>query len=125
MLFAPAKRMRRYFSLLVLAAALGACDITREPAEDAAKDFRSAVNPKGAAHEQARVDAALSSEVKRAIEQNVQVKPDNLHVEAADGVVTLNGEVLKAEERQRAALLTLSLEGVRSVVNNLVVVQGS
>jgi osmotically-inducible protein OsmY len=122
MLFAPAKRMHTNVTLLVLVAALAACDITREPAEDAAKDFRSAVNPKDIAREQADADAALSHEVKRAIEKDVRAK---VEVEAADGVVTLNGEVKKPEERERAALLTLSLEGVRSVVNNLVVSRGS
>jgi osmotically-inducible protein OsmY len=110
---------------LVLLVPLAACDIARQPEEDAVKDFRSAVNPPKAVTEQADADAALRHEVERALEQSAEVKPKRVQIEAADGVVTLNGEVARPEQRDRAALLTLSLEGVRGVVNNLVVTSGA
>ena len=47
-----------------------------------------------------------------------------VQVAASDGVVTLSGTVEAPSERERAVLVALGVEGVRSVVNNLVV-QGS
>ena len=46
-------------------------------------------------------------------------------VATAGGVVTLNGTVEFPAEKDRAALLALGVDGVRSVVNNLVVIRGS
>ena len=48
-----------------------------------------------------------------------------LFAAAAGGVVTLNGTVGFPAEKDRAALLALGVDGVRSVVNNLVVIRGS
>ena len=76
---------------------------------------------------QLAADMALSSKVKQAL-----VAPEDgaaaggyLEVAAADGVVTLNGTVQVPAEKERAALVAMEVEGVRSVVNNLVVVRGS
>lgn len=109
----------------VLLLALAACDIARPPEDEPSKDFQSAVNPVASAREQAQADAALSQEVKRALVESVGVQPEKVEVVAADGVVTLEGQVEKPEVRERAALFALSQEGVRSVVNNLVVSRGS
>jgi osmotically-inducible protein OsmY len=70
----------------------------------------------------------LSSKVKQALRTpEVGAAPSSgyLEVAAADGVVTLNGTVEVPAEKERAALTALQVEGVRSVVNNLVVVRGS
>ena len=71
---------------------------------------------------------ALSSKVKQALngpEAGAAAPGGYLEVAAADGVVTLNGTVLVPAEKERAALVAMEVEGVRSVVNNLVVVRGS
>lgn len=49
----------------------------------------------------------------------------HVEVAASDGVVTLYGTVAGAREKEQVALLAMSVDGVRSVVNNLVVVAGS
>ena len=75
---------------------------------------------------QLAADMALSSKVKQAIRAPDAGTPASyVEVAAADGVVTLNGTVQVPAEKERAALVALEVEGVRSVVNNLVVVRGS
>jgi osmotically-inducible protein OsmY len=76
---------------------------------------------------QLAADMELSSRVKRALRApDVGAAPAGyVEVAAADGVVTLNGTVEVPAEKERAALVALEVEGVRSVVNNLVVVRGS
>ena len=76
---------------------------------------------------QLAADMALSSKVKQAIRApEVGAAPASyVEVAATDGVVTLNGTVEVPAEKERAALVALEVEGVRSVVNNLVVVRGS
>ena len=44
---------------------------------------------------------------------------------ANDGVVTIYGTVEGPSDKQRIALAAMGVEGVRSVVNNLVVLSGS
>jgi len=44
---------------------------------------------------------------------------------ANDGVVTIYGTAEGPSDKQRIALAAMGVEGVRSVVNNLVVLSGS
>jgi hypothetical protein len=76
---------------------------------------------------QLAADMALSSKVKQALRAPEAGTAPGGYVEVAatDGVVTLNGTVDVPAEKERAALVALEVEGVRSVVNNLVVVRGS
>ncbi len=76
---------------------------------------------------QIAADMALSSKVKLAIRgpEAGAAPAGYVEVAAVDGVVTLNGTVEVPAEKERAALVALEVEGVRSVVNNLVVVRGS
>ena len=71
---------------------------------------------------QLEADMELSSKVKAALQE-----PQKGHVEVAanDGVVTLYGTVEAPSDKQRIALAAMGVEGVRSVVNNLVVLRGS
>jgi osmotically-inducible protein OsmY len=48
-----------------------------------------------------------------------------VEVAASDGVVTLYGTVEKPADKDRIALAVMEVEGVRSVVNNLVVMRES
>ncbi len=74
-------------------------------------------------------DMELSRRVKQKLEagQGSNAIPSSGHVEvaAAAGVVTLYGTVDAPSEKEHAALIALGVEGVRSVINNLVVVRGS
>jgi osmotically-inducible protein OsmY len=76
---------------------------------------------------QLAADMELSSKVKQALRApDVGAAPTGyVEVAATDGVVTLNGTVDVPAEKERAALAALGVEGVRSVINNLVVVRGS
>ena len=66
-------------------------------------------------------DAEMSNKIKQELGANGNVPAEDIEVAAADGVVTLTGSVNQAEEKERAALFVIGLEGVRSVVNNLTV----
>lgn len=66
-------------------------------------------------------DSEMSNKIKQELSTNGNVPADGIEVAAADGVVTLTGTVNEAEEKERAALFVIGLEGVRSVVNNLTV----
>jgi osmotically-inducible protein OsmY len=91
-----------------------------------AESFQSAVSPpKPAAAAPQTQNNALSEKVKSALTSTDEIKAGGLQVSANDGVVTLDGTVEVARDKQRAALIAMDVEGVRSVVNNLVVIKGS
>jgi len=109
--------------------ALAACGHDTSPVNTPAKAPAAApaVPPNAAAPQssptlQLAADMDLSSKVKEALPE-----PERGHVEVAafDGVVTLYGTVDEAGDKDRLAQLALAVQGVRSVVNNLVVVRGS
>ncbi|MBI1943160.1 MAG: BON domain-containing protein [Betaproteobacteria bacterium] len=137
-------------SISALAVALAACDQQAgqagkfaKPAEmppknavaDIAKpaeDFKSTVTPTPKAEaggpqpgSPQPADAELSSKVKSALMSSPEVNTGALEVAASNGVVTLYGTVEAPVEKERAAMLAMGVDGVRSVVNNLVVVKGS
>lgn len=91
----------------------------------AAEPFKSAVTGKPAPGSPQAVDAELSSKVKQALTQATDISTAGLEVASSNGVVTLYGTVDASIEKDRAAMLAMEVEGVRSVVNNLVVVKGS
>lgn len=90
-----------------------------------AEPFKSAVTGKPAPGSPQAVDAELSSKVKQALTQATDISTAGLEVASSNGVVTLYGTVDASIEKDRAAMLVMEVEGVRSVVNNLVVVKGS
>ena len=94
---------------------------TAKPAED----FRSAVTPKSGPSGAVTADAELGEKVKHALISTRDVDIGGIQVAAAGGVVTLYGTVDVPAEKDRATLLALGVDGVRSVVNNLVVIRGS
>lgn len=127
----------------IIAASLAACD-SQGPVEQAAakrdaaapappaktaEDMRSpatpAAAPSGAPSATPSADAELGAKVKRALTSTPEVEVGAIEVAAAGGVVTLYGTVEFPAEKDRAALLALGVDGVRSVVNNLVVIRGS
>lgn len=123
------KRKLRTAAMLALAFGLTACN-EPAPAGDRASASPSAPPAPPRASEAAKTspqaqlsaDLELSSKVKAAVEE-----PARSHIEVAanEGVVTLYGTVDRPSDKQRIALAALGVEGVRSVVNNLVVLSGS
>jgi osmotically-inducible protein OsmY len=71
---------------------------------------------------QLEADMALSSKVKEALQSSGRSR---FEVAANDGIVTLYGTADTRGDKDSLALAAMSVEGVRSVVNNLVVVSGS
>ncbi len=122
----------------VLALGLAACNEppTTEQPKSAAADPPPAATPAPPASPppqaeirretspQAQLDAdmQLSGKVKAAVEEPAR---GHIEVAAIDGVVTLYGTVDAPKEKDRIARIAMGVEGVRSVVNNLVVLQGS
>ena len=90
-----------------------------------AESFKSVVTGKHTPGTPQAADAELSSKVKSALKEAPDIKTAGLEVASADGVVTLYGTVDAPVEKDRAAMLVMEVEGVRSVVNNLIVVKGS
>ena len=129
------KRTASVAALAAFAISLAACDNPSVPKPDmsraapasapaapAASPPAAAVVPVASPQQQLYADMALSSKVKDVLQE-----PERSHVEvaAADGVVTLYGTVDGPSDKQRVALMAMNVDGVRSVINNLVVVRGS
>ena len=123
-------RTLSFAAVAALACTLAACDepapgeqMSRaEPASQPAPAPKAAKALQPSPQAQLEADMDLSSKVKAAMQE-----PARSHIEVAanDGVVTLYGTVDAPADRQRIALAALGVEGVRSVVNNLVVLRGS
>jgi len=69
-------------------------------------------------------DATLTSRVKSAIDSDSNLKSLTINVDTMAGVVTLKGTADTQENRQKAEQIASSVEGVRNVKNELVVVSG-
>jgi len=137
------KLMKRIVSITVVAiaaASLAACDsqgpgrqpapkqqfgaAPQKPATPAA-DYQSSVAPRGAPDAIPVADKELSNKVRNVLTTSNGIEIGGVEVAAADGVITINGTVQMPAEKDRAAILALGIDGVRSVVNNLVVIRGS
>jgi len=70
-------------------------------------------------------DADLAARVNRALRESTRVAGQGVDATVDGGVVTLFGTVPSAGDRGTVADFVAGIEGVRSVVNKLVVVQGS
>jgi BON domain-containing protein len=71
----------------------------------------------------ARNDPQVAADVQRKISSDAGVTSHEVGVQADHGVVTLSGNVASDEERASAASDAATVEGVRTVVNDLVVQQ--
>lgn len=70
---------------------------------------------------QAVDDTAITAKVKAAIFADPDLKAMQIHVDTVDAVVTLAGSVDSARMHDRAVQVANGVEGVRQVVDNLVV----
>jgi osmotically-inducible protein OsmY len=66
-------------------------------------------------------DRKLASEVKTALKRDPIFKYDQVQVSAANGTVQLSGFTQNEKAKQRAAELAKNINGVRDVINNIVV----
>ncbi len=66
-------------------------------------------------------DAAITGKVKTALIADPDVKGLSIDVDTKNGVVTLNGNADKAGNVDKAVSLASSVDGVKSVQNNLTV----
>ena len=69
--------------------------------------------------EKAVDDASVTAKVKTTLLADNQVGGMKIDVDTNNGVVTLNGNVTSPAEKARAEQLAQSVDGVRSVKNNL------
>ncbi len=69
-------------------------------------------------------DAAVTAKVKSALIAEPNLKAMSIDVDTTGGVVTLKGTTANFEQKQKAEQLASTIEGVRSVRNELVVVRG-
>jgi hypothetical protein len=67
----------------------------------------------------AKPDSQVSSEIQNKFNQDSGLQGKQLTVQAANGVITLDGTVDNQNEREAAARLAASVDGVKTVVNNL------
>lgn len=65
-------------------------------------------------------DTALTAEIKGRLMGEDRIESSDIHVTTTNGVVTLEGIVGSAEAKAAAETVASSVEGVRSVDNNLV-----
>jgi osmotically-inducible protein OsmY len=70
-------------------------------------------------------NASLAARVVAALHRDPAVGKLGIDVVSADGAVTLFGTASTAGDRERAARVAAGVDGVRSVMNNLVIVSGS
>ena len=64
-------------------------------------------------------DAAITASVKTTLVADKASNLTRVDVDTTNGVVSLNGIVETAEQKNRAAQLASRVDGVRNVVNNL------
>jgi hyperosmotically inducible periplasmic protein len=64
-------------------------------------------------------DAAITASVKSTLVANKAVNLTRIDVDTNNGVVSLNGVVDSAQQKDRAEQLTRRVDGVRGINNNL------
>jgi len=69
--------------------------------------------------------AALAARVVAALRRDPAVGSLGIDVVSADGAVTLFGTAPTPDDREKAAKVAAGVDGVRSVMNNVVIVAGS
>src|SRR5262245_43847326 len=98
----------------------GAAGTAQEKLESAANAVEKKMESAGKTLE----DAAVTAKVKSALIAEPNLKAMSIDVDTTGGIVTLKGTTENAEQKQRAEQLAATVEGVRSVRNELVVVRG-
>jgi hyperosmotically inducible periplasmic protein len=69
-------------------------------------------------------DGALTAKIKSKMALDDYVKARDIDVDTSDGLITLTGTLHTEAERERAVQLALETEGVRTIIDALVVSGG-
>jgi hypothetical protein len=77
----------------------------------------------GCSHKGERTDAQVASDVQNKISSDAGIQSRQISVQVANGLVTLSGDVSSDVERTAAASDAGSVDGVKTVINNLQVQQ--
>ena len=108
--------MRINVKSIILAASLGvAVGVT---------DLAGCANTQGRSTGQYWDDHRTASHVKKALNDEAVYKFPGVNVTSFDRVVQLSGFVQTEEQRKRAGELASSVQGIREVINNLVIQPG-
>src|SRR5258708_30432604 len=94
------------------------CKNPSQPAEQPAPAAQQAEQP---APPPARDDQQIGSDIQAKIAAESALTGQNIQVTVANGVATLNGKVDNDASRALAAADSGSVDGVKTVINNLVV----
>jgi hyperosmotically inducible protein len=94
-----------------------AVDATRAGAEKVAEKTKEVAVATGAAV----TDGWITTKLKAKFADETMLKGSDINVETTDHVVTLSGGVLSAMAKERAVEIADGTEGVKRVVNQLVV----
>ncbi len=89
-----------------------------------AKSAQRSVEKTAAVASQAKAaldDGALTAKIKSKMALDDSVKALNIHVDTTNGIVTVSGTARTQAEHQRALQLAKETNGVREVVDRLVV----
>ena len=95
---------------------------SRPPATTPVPQVSAVQSAKGGPQTKLSADMELSDKVKQAVQEPGR---NRVEVAADDGVVTLYGTVQQRSDRDLIALAAMDVEGVRSVINNLVAMSDS
>ena len=145
----PTEMTARVAAAMVLTLGLAACD-QQQPAEKMGQNVDRATEQAGRKMDQAANtaqkqldqtkatvsekaaeagktmdDAAVTAKVKSALITEPDVKALAIDVNTQDGVVTLLGTVDSLAKRDKATQIASSVDGVKSVTNNLKIISGS
>ena len=99
-------------------------DQAADSAERKLDQAGNAILEKAAEAGKAVDDASLTAKVKSALIAEPNLKSMTINVDSMAGVVTLKGTTDSQENRQKAAQIASTVEGVRDVKNELVVISG-
>src|SRR5579859_2773912 len=75
----------------------------------------------GCKHQAARTDQQVATDVQYKIQGESALRSQNIQVGVANGIATLNGTVTDEASRALAANDAATIDGVKTVVNNLTV----
>jgi hyperosmotically inducible protein len=100
--------------------------IATRPSSEATRPDKATPEPSQAAapsdsKSEPGADATLGEKVRQALVNEHGIVARDLQVTAQNGVVTLSGKVDEKSDQERMMLVAMSVDGVRSVVSNLVV----
>ena len=118
--------MKRWILLMSATASvalLGGCSGPEQAqVEEQVQGARQEVGAAAVRVQDAAANAALSAKVKSALSLRKGMDTRAIDVDAQDGVVTLRGDVADAEQAALAQKIASETDGVRAVVNQLMVV---